>query len=171
MDIQIMQSSVAAPSTQTVVLESSSIGSALGQLAKNSNNNATQSAGTYGQRTLSHVDHPDNLHHIHEQSSLSQQSATIYTNTQEPHTVVIPQPLNSPIQHQSQGLPSSILDTSFQLHTHDSSQDLSLRRQLESLATEQFISHQLPVELSTTVSGSDSGVTEGEFQPIPTGTE
>lgn len=208
---------------QTVVLEAPTVGSALDQLAKNSSNNNASTGVvperlhdfSYSQQTLHHVTPPSSssssvdLHHAHQQATLSQQqqqaAAAIFTSTHEPGitTVVIPQPLDSPLQPQSQpsmppapgpAPPASMLDSSSPFrhhhHGHAPQRDENLHSQLESLATEQFISHQLPVELSSTVpsnpgdagnGGGDAGTdivrgreggggatTRGvEFRPIP----
>ena len=197
MDVQVLHSSVTTPqaampdsssvatleqlsSNATMALGSNSSAVALEPLGANSSNNNTDNSVYHGQQqAFSQV---ESSHHLHgTRSSLSQQqpSASSLFTSHEPHitTVVIPPPLDSALQpHSPVTLPSSILDTL----QSENSQDQNLRRQLESLATEQFVSHQLPVpvELSSTLPAGPSGNSgaymsattvrpEEEFQSIP----
>ena len=195
MDVQVLHSSVTTPqaampdsssvattleqlsSNATMALGSNSSAVALEPLGANSSNNNTDNSVYHGQQqAFSQV---ESSHHLHDtRSSLSQQqpsTSSLFTS-REPHitTVVIPPPLDSALQpHSPVILPSSILDTL----QSENSQDQNLRRQLESLATEHFVSHQLPVpvELSSTLPSGNSGANmsattvrpEEEFQSIP----
>lgn len=172
-DIQVLQSSAAATANQQAIvqLDNVTMGSALEKIAENSG--LHQHGGgdgglhgtssdrhqdvTYGQHTLHHV----NPRGFHQQQ---QQQSAIFSNDQHPHitTVVIPQPM-SPVQPPASASTAMTLNsTGFQLHqTHDMSQEEGhLRDQLESLATEQFIGHRIPVELSPAASlqGREGGV-------------
>ena len=168
-DIQVLQSSTTASTNQQAVvqLDSTTVGSALDKIAENSSGRlhshgdgdigrGLHSGGgdghtrdmAFGQQTLHHVNPPQGFH-----QQQQQQQPSIFNN-QHPQitTVVIPQPM-SPVQPPAAVSTASMaLDSAgFQLHqTHDMSQEEGcLRDQLESLATEQFISHRVPVELSS----------------------
>ncbi len=87
-------------------------------------------------------------------------------------TVVIPQPPDSLMQmSQPHSMPSAILESSvvssspsisLHHHTHhpQASGQEALRSQLESLATEQFITQQLPIELASKFGTGAEGETE-----------
>lgn len=172
-DIQVLQSSA---STSANHLDGTTVGGALDKIA---NKSGGESGGggsvhhqdmNYGQQALHHVNPrgfqqqqpPPQLQQQHQQ--LQQQQSTIYPNEQHPHitTVVIPQPL-SPAQPPSSVSSAMVLDPAgFPLHqTHDmtSEEEEHLQEQLESLATEQFVGHHVPVELSTANGGT---MREGE---------
>lgn len=181
MDVQVLHSSVTtpqAPTLEQLATESAAMARAtssstvsLESLGANSSNSIVSVSGENSvyrgqQQAFTHIESSNLHHHLHNTtSSLSQQqpsASSLFTSTQEPHitTVVIPPPLDTAMQpHSPVTLSDSILDT---LQT-ENSQEQNLRRELESLATEQFISHQLPVpvELSSTISSGNGGGNNG----------
>lgn len=172
MDVRVLQSSTTTSANQQAIvqLDSTTVGSALEKIAENSSGRFHAHSGdgdigrglhgssgerhtrdlAFGQQTLHHVNPPQGFH-----QQQQQQQQSIFSNNQHPQitTVVIPQPMSPVPPPTAVSTASMALDSAGfpNLHqTHDLSQEEGrLRDQLESLATEQFISHRVPVELSS----------------------
>lgn len=160
MDIRVLQSSsnTGTPTTPLTAL-TSTMGSTLKQIAKNGGqcqiNSTELQQGMpdilYEQHSLHHMGHPEDFDYS------QQQQQEIFTSGQHSQitTVVIPQPLDSFVQQSLPQTVPSTVDTSstaafrLQAQTQHGIIEESLRNQLEAVATEQFISQHVPVELTS----------------------
>ena len=179
-DVRVLQSSMGAPPVAGST-GSSSMGSTLEQIAKNggqcqlNSSDLQQESVLYQTQSLMHsIGHSENFNCAQQHQQQHEQQAATFSTDDHSHitTVVIPQPPDSLAQiSQPRSLSSTVLESSSSFHSshhpqmapHQGLSQDDLRSHLESLATEQFITQQIPVELSTTFGGRPiSGGGEGE---------